>query len=1135
MQFTRKFSRAGIPFGGVKFVERESKIVTPTGTVIFAATVTAPKNWSQTAVDVLAQKYMRKAGVPSEVVKRDSSDPDVPYDCPIWLAPSVPAVAATLGAELDARKVFERLAGAWTYEAWHGGYFDGSEDSATVFMAEIEAMLALQVFAPNSPQWFNTGLWWAYGIEAHGQELFKVKHGADVSHIEATLDHVAKISEAYRHPMSYACFIQSVSDQLVGDGSILDLSEREAKVFKFGGGSGTNFSNVRGEGEPLKAGGKSSGLMSFLGGLDRFAGAIKSGGSTRRAAKMLILDIDHPEIFEFVGWKVREEDKVAFLAAGSILVGNHANAILAAAKGDNNPVTNKPLGKVVGRAIKAGVPGPYIRRLLGMAGAGVTTIEVPVYGCDWQSEAYRTVGGQNGNNTVRLTDHFMKHCDTDEPHHLYWRTEKEKAKSEGRKPEPCRSVPHRQLWEAINDAAWKSADPGTNFPDTINEWDLAPADGEIRATNPCSEYIWKDDHGCNLASVNLVTFFGPHGFDHELMAHACRIVLMLLDVTVNMSSFPSPAVAMNSHNHRTTGFGYCNLGGLLMREGVAYDSVEGREICAALTCLLHSIALLTSSEIAELLGTFPRYYDNSAAAIRVVRNHAALAGALDLEASGLSKEHHRLDLDKLPESWRGAGAFARVAAGRAYRACIKSGLRNAQVTNLAPTGTIGLVMDADTTGIEPDFALVKFKTLAGGGYFKILNQSVPEGLAKLGYPADQVGEIVRYISGHKSFTGCPHADKIEAKFVPLRMMEKLISKLDAAVDVRYLDPAFEQILIAAEITEVNRYICGAMTAEGAPHLKPEHQSVFDCANKCGHGVRSLSWQSHILMMSAAQSWISGGISKTINMPEWTTKQEIGAAYKFSWQKGIKCVALYRDNSKLSQPLSGGDSSWLALADEPEEIKQATKIITRVINGRRPLPDRRAGYTQKVRVGAHKMYLRTGEYPDGTLGEIFVDMHKEGAAFRSLMNCFSIAISLGLQYGVPLDDLVNKFTFMRFEPNGPVQNHARIKNATSIVDMIFRELAITYLGRDDLAHVPAAEMPASLDAACEDGERAADADRLTSRNTRQRSALRANPNERERALARGYTGNICPKCQHATMTRNGPCEKCETCGETSACS
>lgn len=1124
MKFSRKFSAVDNPYGDVKFVARESVIKTPSGEIVFEHRgLIAPEHWSQVAVDILAQKYFRKAGVP------DATEPDTDHnrDCPEWLMFRRPAEDAEFGRENDARQVFTRLAGGWTYEGWHAGYFDTEED-AQIFFDECRAMLAAQAFAPNSPQWFNTGLWWAYGITAGGQELFKVNASAarPMAEKEATAADVTQISESYRYPMSYACFIQGVEDKLVGDASILDLAEREAKVFKFGGGSGSNFSSLRGDGEPLTAGGKSSGLMSWLGGYDKFAGAIKSGGTTRRAAKMIMVDEDHPDIFDYVSWKVREEDKVAMLAAGSILLGNHASAILTAAKGDADPNTNKKLGRAVGKALREGVPGPYVRRLLGLAAEGVTKADLPVYGVDWQSEAYRTVGGQNANNTIRFSDAFMIAARDGGTHRLYWRTEKAKAKKEGRAPVPCREFPASELWRAVCESAWKCADPGANFKDTINDWDVTPEDGEIHATNPCSEFIYKDDNGCNLASLNFGAFFKPDtGFDVEGYEHAARIGTVVLDVTVSMSSFPSARIAQNSHNHRTLGLGYANIGGVLMRDAIPYDSESGREVCAALTCLHHSTSLCASAEIAGELGSFPAFERNRKHALRVVKNHAILAGAFAEVPAGLSKDHYRLNVEKLPGRWQKVGVAARSKASSAVTLVEHYGLRNAQVTNIAPTGTIGIVMDCDTTGIEPDFALVKFKTLAGGGFFKLVNQAVPEALYRLGYTKEQAREIVAYIGGHGTFKGCPHAEKLPAQ------SSELESSLGSCVDVRHLSDAFEKALTAAELRAVNEYVCGTGTIEGAPHLRDEHLPIFDCANPCGRGKRSLSWRSHVLMMSAAQSWISGGISKTVNIPKDATIGDVGAVYRFAWEVGVKCIALYRDDSKLSQPLSASDSAIAAaMEDAPEELRQAEKIVTKIITNRRQLPDRRAGYTQKSRVGGHKLYLKTGEYEDGSLGEIFVDLHKEGAAYRSLMNCFCIAVSLGLQHGVPLDEFTDKFTFTRFEPYGPVQGHKRIKNATSMIDFIFRELAITYLGRDDLAHVPAEEMPSPLDAAAEERDRLAD--KPVSSHVRMPSAIRS---KREEAKQKGYTGDFCSECGSNRMRRSGVCEVCEECGATSGCS
>lgn len=1087
MQITRLYTREGQDsFEGVSFVPRSSRIVNPNGSIVFSMeNVMVPEGWSQVAVDILAQKYFRKAGVPTQLVR-------VPEEgVPEWLQRSKPAEGSATVGENDSRQVFRRLAGCWTYWGWKGGYFS-SERDARAFYDEVCYMLATQMAAPNSPQWFNTGLHWAYGIEGPPQGHYFVN--------PLTLQ-VEKSSNAYERPQPHACFIQHVSDDLVNEGGIMDLWVREARIFKYGSGTGSNFSEIRGEGEPLSGGGKSSGLMSFLRIGDRAAGAIKSGGTTRRAAKMVVLDMDHPDIEEFINWKVVEEQKVAALVQGSKLLNRHLNAIMKAIHGHPNaeekfnPKSNLELKKAILAARSDLVPENSIARVLQMAQQGYTSIQVEEYDTDWNSKAYATVSGQNSNNSVRISNEFMQAVENNGDWHLYWRTEKEKAKREGRAPKPRKTLKARELWEQVAAAAWQCADPGVQFDTTINEWHTCINDERINASNPCSEYMFVDDTACNLASLNLLRFYDQKNnrFDSESYVHANRLWTVILEISVYMAQFPSKAVAQKSYDYRTLGLGYANLGALLMQQGIPYDSAEGRAQAGALTAIMHSVAYATSAEMAAELGAFPRYEANREPMLRVIRNHRLAAyNAKSHEYEGLTVTPQGIDPRYCPSDLL---RVARREADRMLALGEKHGFRNAQVTVIAPTGTIGLVMDCDTTGIEPDFALVKFKKLAGGGYFKIINQSVPPALARLGYTPAQIEDIVKYCRGAGTLHGCPHInpESLKAKGFTDEALAKLEKAVEGAFEISFafnrwtlgddflknhLGISQEQYesfsfdLLAhlgftkAQISEASEYVCGTMTIEGAPHLRPEHLPVFDCANKCGKkGKRFLSAESHIRMMAAAQPFISGAISKTINMPNDATVEDVKEAYRLSWQLMVKANALYRDGSKLSQPLNSvADSPELeALAaitndEEPkaEAVKVAEKITEKVIHRyiarRRRLPDRRAGYTQKARIGPHKVYLRTGEYADGTLGEIFIDMHKEGAAFRSMTNCFAIAVSLGLQHGVPLEEFVDAFVFTRFEPNGTVQGNPHIKMATSIIDYIFRELAVTYLGRFDLAHV-----------------------------------------------------------------------------------
>ncbi|MEC9361044.1 MAG: adenosylcobalamin-dependent ribonucleoside-diphosphate reductase, partial [SAR324 cluster bacterium] len=894
-------------------------------------------------------------------------------------------------------------------------------------------------------------------------------------------------------------------DDLVREGGIMDLWTREARLFKYGSGTGSNFSDLRGEMEPLSGGGVSSGLMSFLKIGDSSAGAIKSGGTTRRAAKMICIDADHPDIENFVNWKVHEEQKVAALVAGSKTIKELINELFGAIHGWEDETEkfdlklNRDLHKIAKKAQLAQMPFSYVHRIIHLAQQGYTEVLFKEYDTDWNSEAYQTVAGQNANNSVRLNNSFMEAVEQDKDWNLYWRIEKVKAKKDGRKPVPCKTLKATELWEEIAYAAWASADPGIQFDTTINEWHTCPADGPIRASNPCSEYMFLDDTACNLASLNLMNFRDPKTGELDIvkLRHGSRIWTIVLEISVLMAQFPSKNIAKLSYDFRTLGLGYANLGTYLMVNGIPYDSPEALAICGAVTSIMHMTAYSTSAEMAKELGTFSAYDRNKDNMQRVLRNHhRAVFRAPDSEYEGLTMKPVGIDSQYCPPELLKA---AQQDANQALKLGEKHGFRNAQVTVIAPTGTIGLLMDCDTTGIEPDFALVKFKKLAGGGYFKIINNSIPLALEKLGYTDSEISDIVHYIKGYARLEGSPciNANVLRSKGFTDEILKRIEEQLATAFDISFvfnlytLGESFCKDILGLnddqlgdfefsilkhlgftgkEIEAANDYICGTMTSENAPHLKPEHFSVFDCANKCGrNGKRFIAPEAHIRMMAVAQPFISGSISKTINMPGDADVTDIKQAFSTSWHNGLKCNALYRDGSKLSQPLnvSAEEHLWTEeetegsiTAAQPAQIRIAEKIIHRYIAKRRKLPHRRNGFTQKAVIGGHKLYLRTGEYEDGTIGEIFLDMHKEGAAFRSLMNSFAIAISLGLQHGVPLEEFVEAFIFTRFEPNGMVSGNDNIKMSTSIVDYVFRELAISYLGRNELSHVNSDELQAS---------------------------------------------------------------------------
>ena len=1084
MKIERNFTtEAGAAYGAIEFTKMVSEIRNPDGSVVFRNdSVEVPQGWSQVAADVLAQKYFRRAGVPAAIKRvKEKGVPEFLWRAvPDHAALEALPAEARFGGETSAKQVFDRLAGAWAYWGWKGGYFTAEAD-ARAYFDEMRFMLARQMAAPNSPQWFNTGLHWAYGIDGPSQGHYYVDYQTGV---------LTKSTSAYEHPQPHACFIQSVKDDLVGDGGIMDLWVREARLFKYGSGTGTNFSSLRGEGEKLSGGGKSSGLMGFLKIGDRAAGAIKSGGTTRRAAKMVICDMDHPDVEEFINWKVIEEQKVASLVAGSKAHELRLNDIFTAIRtwdGSSesavDPAKNPSLKAAIKSAKKAMIPDTYTNRILQYARQGFTSIEFPTYDVDWDSEAYTTVSGQNSNNSVRVTDAFLQAVREDADWALIRRTDGKTA----------RTVKARELWDQVGHAAWACADPGIQFHDTVNAWHTCPEDGAIRGSNPCSEYMFLDDTACNLASMNLLTFFKNGAFDAPAYMHATRLWTVTLEISVMMAQFPSQEIAQRSFDFRTLGLGYANIGGLLMNMGLGYDSDQGRALCGALTALMTGVAYATSAEMARELGAFAGYARNADHMLRVIRNHSAAAhGSTTYE--GVNVAPVALDAANCPDQT--LITLARGAWDEALHLGGAHGFRNAQTTVIAPTGTIGLVMDCDTTGIEPDFALVKFKKLAGGGYFKIINQSVPAALEKLGYSTSQAAEIVAYAVGHGSIGNCPavNTTALIGHGFGARELEKIEAALPSAFDIRFVfnqwtlgadfckgtlgipedklnDPTFDLLrhlgFTKSQIEAANDHVCGTMTLEGAPHLKPAHYGVFDCANTCGKkGTRYLSVNAHIYMMAAAQSFISGAISKTINMPNSASIADTLAAYELSHSLGIKANALYRDGSKLSQPLAS------ALVEDDEEAEEilatgsaqekaavlAEKIVEKIVyreiirTNREKLPERRKGYTQKAIVGGHKVYLRTGEYHDGRLGEIFIDMHKEGAGFRAMMNNFAIAVSVGLQYGVPLEEFVEAFTFTRFEPAGMVQGNDSVKNATSILDYIFRELAISYLDRTDLAHV-----------------------------------------------------------------------------------
>ncbi|MBI5422038.1 vitamin B12-dependent ribonucleotide reductase [Candidatus Peregrinibacteria bacterium] len=1089
--FTQKDKNA---LDAVEYEKRSCRITRTDGSVVFEKNdFEVPKDWTQNASDILISKYVRRAGVPqydkNGKVMKDAEGNTI------------------LGSENSAKQVVGRLSSTWRFWAEKYGYFD-SKESADAYEDEMNHMLMRQMVAPNSPQWFNTGLNHAYGINGPSQGHF---------YADPVTGEVRKSEDSYTHPQPHACFIQSVKDDMVNEGGIMDLLIREARLFKYGSGTGTNFSQLRGKGEPLSGGGHSSGLMSFLKIGDRAAGAIKSGGTTRRAAKMVCLDINHPEIEGFIEWKVEEEKKVAALIAAG-------------------------------------------------------------YDSDFNGEAYATVSGQNSNNSVRLTNDFLRAVKSDSNFNLIRRLDGKVFKT----------IKARDLWQKLGFAAWACADPGVQFDSTINEWHTCPKDGRINASNPCSEYMFLDDTACNLASLNLMKFLDTetNKFDVKAMRHAIRLWTLTLEVSVLMAQYPSYEIAKRSFQYRTLGLGYANLGTALMCLGLPYDSDEARAISGAISAIMTGASYEASAEMAKHLGAFERFEANRESMLRVMANHRR--AAYDL------KDYENLEVHPVGINQSVCPDYLLKAAHTAWDAAVekgqKYGYRNAQVSVIAPTGTIGLLMDCDTTGVEPDFAVVKFKKLAGGGYMKIVNQSVQMALKNLGYSKEQGKEILEYIIGHGSLVEAPwinwktlkkkgltEADLIKVEkalgtafdinmaFSKFNLGEEALEERLSVTPETYNAPGFNLLkylgFTAKEIDEANEYVCGAMTIEGAPHIKAEHLPVFDCANRCdAKGKRFIHYLGHLKMMAAVQPFISGAISKTINMPNEVKVEDVLDAYEQSWALGIKANAIYRDGCKLSQPLNASNKK----ADKKEEVRieiREVEITKRAL--RHKLNAERQSITHKFAVAGHEGYFTVGLYDDGTPGELFIKMNKEGSTLSGIMDALALSISLNLQYGVPLEVLIAKFTHTRFEPAGMTSNR-EIPMVKSIMDYLGRWLGLKFLDKETAKKYHNAQL---VDKAYSEGTMGTTGALASMRRvvTISEPEIKAQePDveqklidvlEKNKAPERKLTAKVgaaattvhgtpqafqnddAPMCSNcgAGMIRSGTCYKCMDCGETSGCS
>ena len=1192
----RRFTTAGEDaFDVFDWIEMDVEIRNPDGSMADTVEgVKLPSGFSGVPGKVCAQKYLRKAGVPRHLRK-------VPEDgVPVWLQRSTPDherlqtldAGNRMGGETDGRELFRRLAGTWTYWGWKYGYF-ASEADARAYFDEMCYLIASQRSAPNSPQWFNTGLHWAYGIEGPAQGH---------SFVDPETGELEFSTNAYEHPQPHACFIQSVSDSLVGGSeSIMGLWNREALLFKYGSGTGSNFSRIRGAGEPLSGGGSSSGLLSFLKIGDRAAGAIKSGGTTRRAAKMVTLDLDHPDIEEYIDWKSSEEEKVSALVIGSNILQKNANSLMNAIwkfgddEGRFDQEVNPGLRRAMVRAIREHVPQPHIQRILDLAKQGWKGVDFEILDTNWQGEAYLTVSGQNSNNSVRVPNQFMDSVKQGGDWNLYWRTELERSEAEDREPEPCKTMDAGGLWDKVAYTAWACADPGVQFDTTINEWHTCPEGGRINGSNPCSEYMFLDDTACNLASINLLHYYDldTQTFHIDDFRHSVRLWTTTLEISVLMAQFPSEEIARKSYEYRTLGLGYCNIGSLLMHMGIPYDDERAYAICGAITSIMCGETYSTSAEMASILGPFPDYERNSEHMLRVMRNHrrAAYDSSVD-DYEGLTVSPMGINAKKCPKDLLEA---ARESWDRAVREGEEHGYRNAQTTVIAPTGTIGLIMGADTTGVEPQFSLVQFKTLAGGGSLRIVNKGVPSALRRLGYSDNECKTIEEYIIGTGRIAGCPSlpVDRLMEAGLSGKDLAEIESKMGDVFDIRsafapsllgkelctgslgmtedqYEDAFFDTLSFLGftqeEVDAAEEHIFGNLTIEGAPGLKEEHLAVFDCATPCGaKGRRSIAWPAHVKMMAAAQPFISGAISKTINMPSNSTVDDVREAYNLSHTTMNKACAVYRDCSKLSQPLMNKLVEDTDLTEEVTEedpiermVEETVKVLpvpeavaqpvaesfVDFIATRRSLPDKKRATSTKARIGGHSVRLITGEYPDGKLGEIILVTSKEGAAWRAMLNQFAIAVSIALQHGVPLEAFIKVFTFQKFEPSGQVVGGSgRVKMASSLVDWIFRELAIEYAGRDDLAHVAAEDFDQfsiSKPEITDTGVLRTEGEKREVQMTLDAAVAPiqerdAEARARQAARERGFTGDICDDCGSSQMVRNGTCLKCNACGSTTGCS
>ncbi len=1058
MHITRLITdQATDPFAGVTFRKVDVEICSADPAARVCLTdIEVPAQWSYTAAETFVRYYIRRAGVPAVLTRVKERD------VPEWLWRAVPDTAAMQALpeaqrtthETSAKQVFLRLAGAWTYWGVKAGYFDHDTD-AQAFHDEVAAMLARQVMAPNSPQWLNNGLFWAYGMAGPAQGHF-------FGDIET--GKLKPSNNAYERPQLHACFLHGVRDELVNEGGIMHLYEREARVFKYGSGAGANLSSIRGAGEGLSGGAATPGLMRFLGIGDKAAGAIHAGGLPRQAGKMVVVDIDHPDVLGFIRWKGEEQYKAAALITGARVMRQHLSGVMAAitqgsGEGRFNPQQNAALKAAITRAKRAMIPGSAIERVMAYARQGYRELHIPIYTAEAGSEVFFTVSAHQTKQAVRVTHRFMQAAEDKEKFALRRRTDGSVA----------RHVPAAELFDDIAHAVWATGGPTIHFADTITRAHSCPETDRIRASTPASEYLFLDDTAAPLAVVNLLACADGRGFlDLDLFAHVVKCATLMLDISISMAQYPSRAMARLTLDTRPIGLGMANFAALLMRMGYAYDSDEARATAAAIAGLLTGEAALVSAELAKELGEFAEFKKNRSHYLKL------LAAKRDLVLHGDRQDAPALtSLEALPQPEL-ADALKRVWE-LAYIKAGAYGLRHAQLSCVPPTSTIARVMDCETLGLTPVASLVRFQPQPQGGVRKHLSSHVRYGLGSLGYSPAQMDEMARYVCGHRSLQ---HASAVSHTALAahgfgaaeLKAIEETLADaadIHAAFDPFVLGERFcrEVLKLPAgalhdanfsvlqhlgfseeEIAEADAYACGMRTLEGAPHLRAEDAAVF---------AAGVSAEAQINLLAAAQQFLTGGIAHTVMLPHATGMETCQELIRQAWRAGLKSLTLMREGAALydevaldTEVTEDADDALVfreARASISGSVSQvAAQLVQQFMQGRRELPLRRNGFTQKAAIGGHTVYLRTGDYEDGQLGEIFLDLPQEPEAYRALASQFARAISIALQYGVPLPAFVEAFTRQQFAPCGPVEGSDVMQEASSLLDYVFRELGAAYL-------------------------------------------------------------------------------------------